>query len=128
MDHSDAWSAFIYSFVGKISGVFTGNTYSCSTSLATMSIIAAAAPVDLSYYAPSQTVINSLSSAINGTGVYGYIFNSSSDPAGVPYGTYNWCNMPHVRPQEYVVPSKDYKLEYVEVVCSEQLLRASQCC
>lgn len=71
---------------------------------------------DLSWYAPNTTRINSLTSAINGTDVYGFVFNSSTDPAGTPYGTYNWCNMPHVRPQEYPKADPLYNLEYVEVV------------
>jgi hypothetical protein len=75
-------------------------------------------PVDLSWHAPTSSRINSLSSAINGTGTYGFVFNSSTLPEGVPYGiviflyfqiliihtylgTYNWCNMPHVRRAEY---------------------------
>jgi hypothetical protein len=79
--------------------------------------------VDLNWYAPNATQINNLTSVINGTDVYGFIFNSSLTPAGSPYGTYNWCNMPHVRPQEYVTPPDNYKLEYVEVVCFLTLSR-----
>lgn len=73
-------------------------------------------PTDLKWYAPNNTMINSLSSVVNGSGIYGYIFNSSSTPASVPYSTYNWCDMPHVRAQEYVVPPSDYELAYVEVI------------
>lgn len=68
------------------------------------------------WYPPRQSEINSLPSAINGSGVYGFVFDSSQNPAGVPYGTYNWCNMPHVRPQEYRIPARDYRLAYVEVI------------
>ena len=75
-----------------------------------------ASRIDLGWYAPNATDINDLSSVINGTGVYGFIFNSSLTPATSSYSTYNWCNMPHVRRQEYVVPPSDFKLEYVEVV------------
>jgi hypothetical protein len=75
-----------------------------------------ASRIDLGWYAPNATGINDLSSVINGTGVYGFIFNSSLTPASSGYNTYNWCNMPHVRRQEYVVPPSDFKLEYVEVV------------
>ncbi|EXJ95888.1 hypothetical protein A1O1_01013 [Capronia coronata CBS 617.96] len=73
-------------------------------------------PADLDWHPPSKTSINDLGSVINGTGIYGFIFNSSTTPATSGYGTYNWCNMPHVRRQEYVVPPKDYKLEYVELI------------
>lgn len=95
--------------------------------------------VDLSWHAPISSKINSLSSAINGTGTYGFIFNSSILPEGTPYGawifllsflkkensiqvadfylgTYNWCNMPHVRRTEYPKVNSSYVLEYVEVI------------
>ena len=71
---------------------------------------------DTSWHAPNQTVINSLSSVTNNSGIYDYIFNSSITPSGVPYSTYNWCNMPHVRAQEYKIPDSDYQLQYVEVI------------
>lgn len=75
------------------------------------------AVVDLGWYPPSQTVINNLTNVVSNdtTGVYGFIFNSSYIPDD-QYGTYNWCNMPHVRPQEYVRPSEEYELAYVELV------------
>ena len=31
-------------------------------------------------------------------------------------GTYNWCNMPHVRPQEYPQANSSYSLQYVELI------------
>lgn len=68
------------------------------------------------WYPPAQSWINNLDHVVNGTGVHGFIFNSSSLPEGTPYGTYNWCNMPHVRAQEYPVASDEYELEYVEVI------------
>jgi hypothetical protein len=69
--------------------------------------------VDLSWHAPAQSQVNSLSSAINGTGTYGFIFNSSQGPLD----TYNWCNMPHVNTKTYPrVKDSSYKLEYVEVI------------
>lgn len=79
--------------------------------------LASAVAVDLSWHAPQSTWINDLNSIISGTDVHGFIFNSSSLPRGVKYGTYNWCNMPHVRRQEYPVASKEYELQYVEIVC-----------
>jgi len=74
------------------------------------------ANIDLSWYAPNTTWINNLSSVINGTGIHGFIFNSSQLPPGTKYGTYSWCNMPHVRREEYPAADKQYELEYVEVV------------
>lgn len=73
------------------------------------------ATVDLKWYAPKKSWINDLNRVINGTGTHGFIFNGSDLPAGTPYGTYNWCNMPHVRPQEYPRVSDKYELQYVEV-------------
>ena len=64
---------------------------------------------------PSQSDINDLDKVINGKGVWGFIYNSSQTPDD-KYGIYNWCNMPHVRKQEYVVPDSEYELQYVEVV------------
>ena len=66
---------------------------------------------------PNQTQINDLEAVINGTGVYGFIFNDSNAPPGNDYyGGYNWCNMPHVSPKTYIKPPAEYVLEYVEVV------------
>lgn len=41
---------------------------------------------DLSWHVPISSRINSLSSAINGTGTYGFVFNSSTLPEDIPYG------------------------------------------
>jgi hypothetical membrane protein len=73
------------------------------------------ATVDLKWYAPKKSWINDLGEVLNGTGTHGFIFNSSEVPAGTLYGTYNWCNMPHVRAQEYSRVSEEYELMYVEV-------------
>ncbi|KAI0401770.1 histidine acid phosphatase [Xylaria palmicola] len=71
----------------------------------------------LRWYPPASTPINNLTAALRpGGGVYGFIFNSSRNPEGVPYGTYNWCNMPHVRRSEYVRAPGGYALRYVEVI------------
>jgi acid phosphatase len=71
--------------------------------------------VDVNWYAPNATQINNLNSVLSTSGVYGFIFNSSQTPNS-EYGTYNWCNMPHVRCQEYPKASDEYELQYVEVV------------
>ncbi|KAI1496518.1 histidine acid phosphatase family protein [Biscogniauxia marginata] len=72
--------------------------------------------VDLAWYPPRNTSINNLSAVLDdANGVYGFIFNTSVTP-GERYGSYNWCNMPHVRRTEYVMPPADYKLQYVEVI------------
>ncbi|GAB7356912.1 hypothetical protein MBLNU459_g7766t1 [Dothideomycetes sp. NU459] len=72
--------------------------------------------VDLSWHAPISSSINNLSFVINGSGIDGFIFNSSTLPPGVPYGTYDWCNMPHVRVQEYPRTNQSFELQYVEVI------------
>ncbi len=74
-------------------------------------------PVDGLWNAPSSTQIDDLSTVINGSGVYGFLFNNSYAPAGNSYyGGHNYCNMPHVNSRDYVKASEIYTLEYVEVV------------
>lgn len=75
----------------------------------------AAQNVDLGWYPPSNTSVNNLTAVLDSQGVYGFIFNTSDTPKA-QYGTYNWCNMPHVRKSEYVKPAAEYKLKYVEVI------------
>lgn len=70
------------------------------------------ATVDSDWHPPVPTQIDNLATVINGTGVYGFIFNSSQ----APLDTYNWCNMPHTNPATYQRPDKSYKLEYVELI------------
>lgn len=95
------------SFMAAMAASWAGNTVADAD---------AAVAVDLSWHAPSSTALNDLSQVLSGTGVYGFIYNSSTTP-DKQYGTYNWCNMPHVRATEYKKPSPEYKLQYVEVVC-----------
>lgn len=78
--------------------------------------VAAQAVVDLEWHAPAESDINNITRVFSTQGVYGFIFNSS-DTGDKPYGTYNWCNMPHARKTEYPIPSNsDLTLKYVEVV------------
>ena len=86
----------------------------------------AASTVDLRWHAPNATEINDLSRVIGGSGVYGFIFNSSSTSPN-DYGVYNWCNMPHVRATEYKQPSSEYQLQYVEVVRRDWDAAAVRC-
>ena len=91
-------------------------------------------------YPPTSSNLNDLNFVLNGAGAPG-IFDSSITPEK-EYGIYNWCNMPHVRTQEYMcvyfnifqyyrenncwnffflvfhirVPHKSYTLQYVEVI------------
>lgn len=74
-----------------------------------------AAEVDIKWYAPSKNQVNDLDTIPSATGVYGFIFNSSKTPDD-DYGLYNWCNMPHVRRTEYVRPSAEFELKYVELI------------
>ncbi|KAK3387283.1 histidine phosphatase superfamily [Podospora didyma] len=69
--------------------------------------------IDLDWHPPDQTLINNITAVISGPGVYGFIYNSSDSPR---YGTYNWCNMPHVRRDEYVPAPSEYELVYVELI------------
>ncbi|KAF4974126.1 hypothetical protein FZEAL_8935 [Fusarium zealandicum] len=70
---------------------------------------------DVSWYPPSATRVNNLTTALKGKGAYGFIYHTSHTPDD-KYGTYNWCNMPHARKTEYVKPSDEYELAYVEVI------------
>ncbi|KAI5199327.1 hypothetical protein AUEXF2481DRAFT_65049 [Aureobasidium subglaciale EXF-2481] len=85
-------------------------------SFAGVAVSASNSTVDLSWHAPSYSKLNDLNLVINGTDVFGFVFNSSKTPAGLPYSTYNWCNMPHVRSSEYSKVNSSYKLEYVHVI------------
>ena len=69
----------------------------------------------MSWHAPKKSWINDLGRVLNGTGTNGFVFSGSQLPKGVEYGTYNWCNMPHVRAKEYPRASGEYQLVYVEV-------------
>ena len=68
--------------------------------------------VSVKWYPPASTQVNNLETVINGTGIYGFIFNSSQGPLN----TYNWCNMPHANTQTYRKADSSYKLEYVELI------------
>ena len=110
-----ALSAFLYTFTAYLFGlsypaIATFQSFRSSSMSTNFS-------VNIAWHAPSDTWATSLNDVINGTGVNGFIFNSSNNPPGSPYGTYNWCNMPHVRPQEYKKVDSEYLLEYVELVC-----------
>ncbi|KAI0121296.1 histidine phosphatase superfamily [Xylariales sp. AK1849] len=84
-------------------------------SLLLPAVVTTAQTVDLAWHAPAQTDINNLTKALNSKGIYGFIFDSSDTPDS-EYGVYNWCNMPHVRKSEYVKPSSEFELKYVEVI------------
>ncbi|KAF2022222.1 phosphoglycerate mutase-like protein [Aaosphaeria arxii CBS 175.79] len=72
--------------------------------------------VDLNWHAPKKTWVNDLSRVIGDRGTNGFYFGGSNLPPKTKYGKYNWCNMPHVRKQEYPKAKKDYELQYVEVI------------
>ena len=48
-------------------------------------VSASNATVDLSWHAPPSTKVSDLKSVINGTDTWGFVFNSSKTPAGLPY-------------------------------------------
>ncbi len=61
------------------------------SAVSTQNVTSSSSRVDLSWHLPNITQINDLSAVINGTGVYGFIFNNSHAPAGnAYYGGYNW--------------------------------------
>ncbi|USW58398.1 Putative histidine phosphatase superfamily [Septoria linicola] len=69
--------------------------------------------ISTGWHPPAQYFVNNLTSALNSSGTYGLVFNTSQTP---PHTTYNWCNMPHVNSTTYRKPSAEYRLEYVEVI------------
>jgi hypothetical protein len=72
---------------------------------------------DIGWYPPSATWITDLDEVIGGTGTHGFRFDGSIPPTS---GQYSYCNMAHVRPSDYVVPSqKEFELIYVELVCEK---------
>jgi len=48
-------------------------------------VSASNATVDLSWHAPPSTKVSDLKSVINGTDTWGFVFNSSKTPVGLPY-------------------------------------------
>ncbi|KAK6347013.1 hypothetical protein TWF696_007103 [Orbilia brochopaga] len=68
------------------------------------------------WYAPASTWINNLTSVLHDSGVHGFIFNASAPPPSAEPSQYNWCNMPHVNPQTYSTPPRQFELVYVEVI------------
>ena len=105
--------------------------------LVPVAVVATSVFAQVVHYPPTLSNINNLTFALNGSGAPG-IFNSSVTPEN-EYGiTYNWCNMPHVRTQEYKyvhrvlrrettlepfcsfryirTPPNNYTLQYVEII------------
>ncbi|GME39877.1 hypothetical protein GTA08_BOTSDO02250 [Neofusicoccum parvum] len=74
------------------------------------------------WHPPNSTWITDLGAVINGTGVHGFVFNSSQLPAGVPYGTYNWCNMPHIHRHHKRTPyaSNTFPVESYSWDCDDE--------
>ncbi|WVO24517.1 uncharacterized protein IAS62_005885 [Cryptococcus decagattii] len=64
---------------------------------------------DLAHYPPAKTSNTQLDQVLNGSGAP-RIYSTSITPDS-RYGEYSCCAMPHVRKQEYKVPSKEYELE-----------------
>ena len=78
-------------------------------------ILVSSVSAQVVHYPPRSTNLNNLTFVLNGSGAPG-ILNSSVTPEK-EYGIYNWCNMPHVRSQEYkCVYSKYYWETTAEIV------------
>ncbi|CRK43257.1 hypothetical protein BN1723_005578 [Verticillium longisporum] len=84
--------------------------------LAVVGSTVSAQSIDVSWHAPAKSQVNAnFTEVLNGEGKWGFIYDTSETPID-KYGTYNWCNMPHVRKTEYVKPSDDFELKYVELI------------
>lgn len=75
-----------------------------------------ASSIEKNYHAPGKSALNDLDSVLAGSGIHGFIFNTSQTPSNLPYSTYNWCNMPHIRKDEYILPPPEYELRFVELI------------
>lgn len=78
---------------------------------------------DPRWHAPAKSDINDLARALDGDGpmarkvVPKTSAGASEQPEGWQYGEYNYCNMPHVRTEEYVRKEEnEWELLYVEVI------------
>lgn len=90
--------------------------------------------VDSRWHAPASTEINDHSRALDGSGPMAKKFVPKSDagasgqPEGWEYGVYNYCNMPHVRKQEYVrKDSAQWELMSVEVIQRRECSICNSC-
>lgn len=80
------WLKMHYSYSIPIVFSFASSVASASNALASN---ASNTSVDLSWHPPQSNNITDLSSVINGTGVWNFVFNSSTTPADLPY-----CKLP----------------------------------
>ncbi|KAK9494609.1 histidine phosphatase superfamily [Lipomyces doorenjongii] len=90
---------------------------SLPTILATIPLTAAAATSfgTIVHYSPTKSSIGELEAVFNPTtGTNGGYYSASVVPDDV-YGAYDYCNMPHARAREYVIPG-GYDLQYVELI------------
>ncbi|KAK4049967.1 hypothetical protein OIV83_003791 [Microbotryomycetes sp. JL201] len=67
------------------------------------------------HYDSTPSAINNLTFALHGTGRNGQLYQPDQ-VSDKQYGTYNYCNMPHVRVKEYKQPKGAFTLQYVEVI------------
>ncbi|KAM4059298.1 Histidine acid phosphatase family protein [Hirsutella rhossiliensis] len=103
------------SIVGLLVALAGGGLGSASAAAAVAQSPVTSAGADIKWHAPSQTSVSNLTEALHGSGVFGFIFNSSATPDD-EYGIYNWCNMPHVRRSEYLQPKPEFELRFVELI------------
>jgi hypothetical protein len=115
------YSVSVYFFSLKLSPLYIVTSSPLSSKPASFNLPSAQddnsdMAVNLSWSPPNATWISNLTDIINGTGTFGFVFSADGPPNG-QYGEYSWCNMPHVRTQEYPRVGKEFELIYVEVVC-----------
>lgn len=81
--------------------------------------------VDIRWYPPRQTLVNNLTHALSGGGDSnvrvppGLVYDASSGAPPLRGAPYNWCNMPHVRSDEYgqeMPAADDWELVYAEII------------
>jgi len=74
------------------------------------------------WHSPANTDVNDHARAMDGSGPMAKKIvpwthtGASEQPRGWAYGDYNYCNMPHVRADEYVKKGEEFELLFVEVI------------
>lgn len=115
------FSAFVFTVLVQAA---SGATIPASSATSATTAAASSATSNATYtykgiphYPPSLVSSNDLTQVFNASaGTNGGFYNSSSVSDEL-YGSYNYCNMPHVRSKEYPDPrAEGYNLQYVELI------------
>jgi hypothetical protein len=93
-----------------------------ASKLASSQAVLATQDASSGWHPPAGTDINDHARAMDGTGPMAKKVvpwtgaGASEQPQGWQYGEYNYCNMAHVRAEEYVKKGEEFELVFVEVI------------